>query len=88
MQSSDFADLIQILDPPIVSPTHESEPYHDPDDIMFYMNDNDIDPYYINPGPSPEEPDMKKARKTGLRVKYWGKGWGLMLKNPALKIPD
>jgi len=49
MQSSDLADLIQMLDrdPPIVSPAHEAGHYVDPEDYMFHINDNDIDPYYL-----------------------------------------
>jgi hypothetical protein len=90
MQSSDLADLIQMLDhnPHTVSPAHESEHYVDPEDYMFHINDNDIDPYYLNPGATPEEPLLKKARKTGTRIKYWEKGWGLMLQDPSLMIPD
>ena len=90
MQSSDLADLIQMLDrdPPTVSPAHEPELYVDPDANMFHTYYADVDPYYFNPGHTPDEPVLKKSRKTGSRIKYWDKGWCLMLKDPALKIPD
>ena len=86
MDSSDLHDLIQILDrdPPIVSPPYDPEPYHDPDDIMYNMNYYDDNVYY----PSPEAQNLKKERKTGVRNKYWEKGWGKMLLDPALNIPD
>jgi hypothetical protein len=75
MQSSDLSDLIQILDRdlPIVSPPHEPDIYYDPDAIMFHMNNDDIDPYFCNPVNTPEEPELKRVRKTGVRIKYWEK---------------
>ena len=74
MHSSDLADLIQILDSdlPIVTPIHEIEPYDDPEAYMFHINDNDIDPYFLNPNPTSEEHEAKRSRKTGSSIKYYG----------------
>ena len=60
MQSSDLADLIQMLDrdPHTVSPAHESDVY-DPDEFMVHMN-YDHDNVY---SPSHGAADMKKDRQ-------------------------
>ena len=45
---------------------------------MFHVNNDDNDPYYGNPVNTPEEPELKRVRKNGVRIKYCEKGWGLM----------
>ncbi len=37
------------------------------------MNNDKIYPYYGNPINTPEEPELKRVRKTGVRIKYWEK---------------
>jgi len=85
MEASNLTDLINIIDGDPIDINPQSGI------VLDYIVDDDAFNYGYLDGPDYypiDLPPKKKSRNTSKRVKYWSKGWGLMLLDPALKEPE